>query len=206
MGKPALPGCFRLTGKPVLLLAGILTATSAAISIQEVRAQELIVNGGFEQPALDPSIEFFTTSFHLDGWTIFGPKGQVGNVDIIVNYWPPAQGHQSIDLVGNTGPGTGIEQSFSTTPGQKYVLTFQYANNTDALWAIGNVKITGGALLLDADIGHARSTRADMNYQTFRGEFVADRHVTTLTFTHVDSDLPSGSGLALDGVSVQSAP
>jgi choice-of-anchor C domain-containing protein len=202
--RSTLPRCWRLIRKLVLLLVGVLCLVGTAT--QAVRAQELIVNGGFEQPALDPSIGFYTTSFHLVGWTIFGPNGQLGNIDLIVNYWPPAEGNQSIDLVGDTGPGTGVQQSFSTTPGQKYVLTFQYANNKDVLWAIGNVKLTGASVLLDADIGHARSSVANMNYKTFRDEFIADQHVTTLIFTHVDSDIPSACGLALDAVSVQPGP
>jgi choice-of-anchor C domain-containing protein len=204
MALSALRRYWHFIGKSALLLVVVLGLSGT--TIQDVRAQELIVNGGFEEPAFDPSITFYTASFHIDGWTIFGPNGQLGNIDIIVNYWPPAQGNQSIDLVGDTGPGTGIQQSFPTVAGQKYVLTFQYANNKDALWAIGNVKVTGASLLFDANIGHARSSLANMNFQTFRGEFVADSHMTTLAFTHVDSESPCCAGLALDAVSVQAAP
>ncbi len=91
--------------------------------------------------------------------------------------------------------------------GKTYVLTFQYANNVDTGWTIANVNVTGANTLLDVNIGHARSTRANMNYQTFYAEFVADSDSATLTFMHLDS-MPNtnASGLALDAVSVKARP
>src|SRR5262245_11760626 len=108
MAGCAQTGVGRMIGKWALLVIVVLGLMS--ITSSDVRAQELSVNGGFEQLVVDRSLEFYTTSYHLVGWTIFGTNGQLGNVDIIVNYWPPTEGHQSIDLVGNTGPGTGIQQ------------------------------------------------------------------------------------------------
>src|SRR5262249_36051376 len=118
-------GSRRSIGKWVLLLVGVLNLVGNTAA--EVRAHELIINGGFEHPELDAGTVFLTTS-HLPGWTIFGPDGRTGTVDLIREYWPPADGHQSIDLVGDTGVGTGIEQSFRTEEGQKYLLEFRYAN------------------------------------------------------------------------------
>lgn len=171
-----------------------------------VRA-ELIINGGFESPALPPGTGFLTVGNPgLPGWTIFGPGG--GRVDVILNYWPPAQGLQSLDLVGDTGFGTGILQTFATTPGEQYLLSFRYANNVDTTFATGRVELLGGTTLLNELVTHAGSTRANMNYLDFEALFTANSPTTTLRFTHVAAGppAPAFTGLALDSVSVTLIP
>ena len=188
----------------VALLA--LVFSSLAVTASEARA-DLIVNGGFEAPFVPDGTAFVTTN-SLPGWRVFGPGGVTGtgDVDVILGYWPAAEGRQSIDLVGDTGIGTGIDQSFATVVGTAYVLSFQYANNVDASFAIGNVQLLGATTLLNQDVRHDGSTRADMNYTLFSTTFVANSTTTTLRFTHVNSSIPGFSGLALDAVSVVEAP
>ena len=88
------------------------------------RAQNLIVNGSFEQPV--------TTSYttippaQLPGWVVTR-----ATVDVQAgSYWaaPMFDGAQSLDLDGSPGPGQ-ISQSFGTVPGATYRLSFAYANN-----------------------------------------------------------------------------
>jgi choice-of-anchor C domain-containing protein len=158
----------------------------------------LIINGGFEAPALsNGAVATFTS---IPGWTING------NIDVLNNLWAPAEGQQVIDLVGNTGPGTYIQQSFATTPGQIYNLTFEYANNVDTTDATANVLLTGASSLLNQNFSHSGSIASNMNWTLFSTEFTADASSTTLRFTHITSPVPDSRGVALDAVDVEQAP
>ena len=175
-----------------LAVAALLAGAGSARS-------ELIVNGGFEMPALAPGTGFVTlTGGAIPGWTI-----APGTVDLIRDYWPAFQGNQSLDLVGDSGPGTAIAQSFATDPGAPYLLTFAYANNVDTTTATGRVEVIGSSTLINDLVTHSGSTRANMNYLIYSQAFVANSATTTLRFTHVTSGIPGFSGLALDAVSVQ---
>lgn len=83
----------------------------AALCAAPARAQQLIVNGGFELPALPPGTPYLTVSgSSMPGWTI-----SPGTIDIVRDLWPAFEGSQSIDLSGTPGPpGTAIFQSFPT--------------------------------------------------------------------------------------------
>ncbi len=172
---------------PVIAVA--LTAFSPS-----ARAQ-LLANGSFESPVA-PANDFVRTSV-LPGWTVSG------DVDVIhMGYWQAADGTQSIDLSGDTGPGTFIEQAFPTLAGQAYLLSFYYANNADDPFAAGSVRVLGATTVLSQDLFHSGSTRQDMGYTRFEQTFVADSASTVLRFTHLDSAHPVGRGLALDGVAI----
>jgi len=174
-----------------------LAVSCAAALLTSAQAANFIINGDFESPVV---LGLFLTTPVLPGWTVSG------NVDVINSYWQPSQGNQSLDMVGNTGPGTFIEQSFATTPGLSYRLTFDYANNSDAAFARGNVSVTGTASLLSTDINHSGSIASNMGYVAFDTVFVTDSAVTTLRYTHLDSSNPSNAGIAFDNVSVTAVP
>jgi choice-of-anchor C domain-containing protein len=158
-------------------------------------AAPILTNGGFEAPIAPPN-NFITAT--PTGWSVTS-----GNVDIVNNgYWPAFEGNQSIDLNGTTA-GT-ISQSFATTPGQQYHLSFEYANNADnpGLLATGTVSLTGAGTLLTANLAHTGSMKtslAAMNYTPFNADFIANSASTTLTFA---STIPGDQGLALDAASV----
>ncbi len=165
----------------------------------------LIANGGFEQPTPLPNIwgeEFDAGSTGIPGWTIVS-----GSVDIQGASWfDPYQGAQSLDLDGSH-PGS-IEQSFATTIGTTYQLSFAYANNPDSRGTFdgpqtADVTVTdsGGKTLLSSTVSHTGSTPTDMNYQLFTETFVADTTMTTLKFTSTDP-YSSNNGIALDDVTV----
>jgi len=170
----------------------------AALGAVPARA-ELIVNGGFELPVVPPGTEFVTLSGgDIPGWTI-----SAGTVDVYRDTWPAFQGHQSLDLSGSPGPpGTAIFQSFATVPGESYLLSFRYANNTGVSFATGRVEILGmgGNDLINDLLTHAGSTPADMNYLLYSQTFTANSATTTLRFTHLGSSVPDFGGLALDDV------
>lgn len=163
---------------------------------------ELLVNGGFELPALPPGTAFVTQPPGAPvGWTI-----DSGSIDLIRDYWPAHSGLQSIDLAGSSA-GV-ISQTFATTAGLPYRFSFAYANNVDVATATGRADIlgAGSSILLTTTVTHTGSTRPNMNYIIFTGDFVANSATTTVRFTHITSTIPQFAGLALDSASVQAVP
>lgn len=129
-------------------------------------AASLIVNGGFEAPVATPPFQTLTGN-QLTGWTIIS-----GSIDLINGYWPAFEGKQSIDLAGSTRNGGSLEQTFATTIGESYLLTFNYTNNTDVSSASANVLVFGNLAspLLNQNIVHSGSSNgslAAMNYSRF---------------------------------------
>ncbi len=169
---------------------------------------EHIVNGSFESPALTSSDKAgYRPVRSLPAWSIFGKNHVLGtgDVDVVKTYWAPYSGNQSLDLVGDTGVGTGIEQTIATIPGQSYKLTFAYANNTDSTFDSARVEAVGlgGMDRLSAVVSHSHSTPMHMNYALFSQTFIANSNITTIRFTSLASTNPlPQSGIALDAVSV----
>jgi len=137
----------------------------------------------------------------IAGWTIIGNSGaNPNNLDLVhFSLYAPFEGSFSIDMEGYEGASAVIEQSFATTAGFTYNLAFAYANNPGAGGAAANVLVTGLGILLNQDFSHNTSTYANMDYQLFSADFVANSATTTLRFSALTS---SGFGIALDAVSV----
>jgi fibronectin type 3 domain-containing protein len=164
----------------------------------------LIVDGDFETPQLSiPTIEYLPAGeTDTPGWQVTG--GAAG----LSKLWPAADGEQVLDLSYNFH-GTTVEQTFATSPGQSYQLSFAYANvPPDAViggTASGRAEVqvvdsaTGGRLI-DLGFIHAGSTTSAMNYQMFTEGFTASGASTTLRFEAVDP------GIVIDSVVVAASP
>ena len=160
----------------------------------------LIVNGGFEIPPAPPNsfVDLSAGNTSMAPWVI-----QRGGVDVVnTGFWPAYEGQQSLDLNGSSSPGT-IVQTFATTPGTSYTLTFAYGNNPLATpEATATVSVLDSASvppLLSQDIAHSGSTLTNISYTSFSESFVADTTVTTLQFAGTNS---GPYGIVLDAVSV----
>jgi hypothetical protein len=181
----------------------------------------LIVNGNFDTFSIVLShdvdfggwIRYFSPPANTDiaGWTISGTPsdGAPNNVDLVHTFTYPSftgsLGSQSLDMEGAIGASGLIFQSFATTPGAVYHLSFEYANNPmPGPLSSGsmNVLVTGSSTLLNRDVTHTGSTGLNMNYQLFSQDFTADSTLTTLKFEALTK---SGFGIALDAVSVNPA-
>lgn len=172
------------------------TATLFTASLGTALAQNLLSNGGFENPTASGQYESLTS---LPGWTISSGHA----VDLISTFWPAAEGLQSIDLAGTPGViGGTLSQTFATTAGQTYFLSFSYGNSINTSdTAVGAIDVVGSTTLLHDLVSHAGSTSANMDYVNYFSVFVADSSSATLTFTHLS---PTASlGLALDNVIVE---
>lgn len=169
-------------------------AALAALAPLAHASSELIVNGGFESAANAFSGNFVTLGSGLDGWTI-----NAGTVDLIHSYWQPAGGSYSLDLNGGSA-GT-ISQSFATTVGGTYNVSFSLAGNHDGG---GDKTITVGVTDPHSfSFALAGSSRSAMGWQTESFSFVATSALSTLTFAGNPANTYYGA--ALDNVSVTAA-
>jgi Protein of unknown function (DUF642)/PEP-CTERM motif len=146
----------------------------------------LIINGSFELPNVSGGgtigpigSQLFAGSTELTGWSIL-----TGSVDVVNSSgWAPVDGNQSLGLPGFEPSAGEIAQSFSTTVGASYEVTFEYANHplsTSGSSALVDVIDGNSASLLSQTLTHYGSTATDMNYTLFTGTFVADSTTSTL--------------------------
>lgn len=156
-------------------------------------------DGSFEYP-LAPAHSFTTLGV---GQTI-GPwvvsKGTVDHIG--AGFWAASDGDQSVDLNGNqTG---GVAQTFATTPGTKYRVTYSIAGNPGPPSIKTGRVLVNGTDAQDFTFDVTGKTYLDMGYSTETFEFTASLPQTTLTFdsTTVAVGGPSFYGPVLDNVIV----
>ena len=162
----------------LLLIAG---AVSALLS-SSAQAANILVNGSFDNTPCGAGYCNYAGGGEPAGfgWTVTS-----NNVDIVPGpgtWGTPQDGAQMLDLVGYGSTG-GIAQSFATTIGATYNLSFYYANNPYPSGAdSAQVTVTGAGSLLSSGFTHTTSTPSNMDWVHFTGSFTADSNVTTLAF------------------------
>jgi choice-of-anchor C domain-containing protein len=184
---------FKAFGSLSLFLGALAMTAPAA------QAVTILTNGGFEAPAA-PTGSFINETTSFSGWTV-----TTNNVDIVSGSTPnPAafEGAQYLDLVG-TGSTGGIAQTFSTTVGQAYLLTFQYSNNPGNSPSSANVdigSIVNDGSLLAGSVTHGGTTQANPNWTLFSQMFTANASTETLSFLETAGG--NNAGVFLDAVSI----
>jgi hypothetical protein len=166
------------------------TILLSAFLLTTAFAQNLLLNGSFE----------------TGGLADWNPTGNV-RADITV---PPAgdgQYHVSFSW-GDVEPNNGIiSQTFSTTPGETYRLSFQYAvnGNPNVIQTLGvSVSGLGVHLLESLEKDHIQFGVFE-GYERFEFPFVADSATTTLRFQD-QSSVSFRIDILLDDVSVTAVP
>jgi hypothetical protein len=189
----------------VCLFAALLQAPSSA--------QNLIGNGGFEEPMTAPSgiLPIYPSS----NYPQFAWQVQAGNVEIFrqgysngiyVFNGPPHSGLQVLDLDG-VNPGV-ISQTIATTTGRQYMLTFAYANNP-YLQFVGPAQaevsirdVTSGAdVATPYVIAHDSSSATAYDWTLSSVTFTAISASTEVKFRSLNPS-SSTSGILLDSVAV----
>jgi choice-of-anchor C domain-containing protein len=148
-------------------------------------------NGGFEElSAVD--------STTIAGWTV-----SAGSVDWIGSYWQAQEGSMSLDLNG-TSAGT-VTQTFDTTVGNTYDVSFYLAGNPDGLPAVKTLEVSAtGGTPSSYSFDTTGFSRDSMGWTVQEYSFVATSTSTTLSFT---STVEGAFGPALDNVAVtETAP
>ncbi len=184
--------------------SAVLVASSLAIIASANAQGNLIINGNFEDPQVN-SEDNFTGSFSFPGWTGFstgsGGDGNAG-IDAGVNYGlTPYDSTQLFSFNGgNPPPGTYIEQSFATTPGSEYSVSFAVGRNNgfpdQILTLESQVFGASGQLALQISTPPSSIGWALENFT-----FVADSDLANLQFTDISGSNPN-TDMDLDAVSV----
>ena len=172
----------------------------------------LLLNGSFESPVVTPGSPL---TISPGGEPVgFDWKVATGDIDLAgpnpFVLFPPYDGAQAVDLNG-TIKGS-LYQDFATALGQKYSLTFAYADNPlEGGVSTADVTVTDlvstGTLLADS-VAHSTSTNTPPNgdWTIYSGSFIATGTSTRLLFASTSaSNTPSG-GILLDDVIVLPIP
>jgi len=184
-------------------------ALGAVMAITTSAGAATLINGSFETNTLTPAqaamaasqgyVTLSKGSKAITGWTVNG-----GSIDYIGSYWKAAQGSWSLDMSGNTNGS--ITQSFATTPGQTYDVTFDLAGNPDGSPTNKDLGVdAGGSPISLYGFDSAGATHSNMGWTPESYVFQATGALSSLTFTSLDTpNTPYGP--ALDNISISAVP
>ncbi len=181
----------------------VVLAAAAAAFLSTAAQSVTIVNGSFEDSALNPGAGwipvFAPNSAAIPGWTV-----ESGSIDYIGTYWQAGEGTRSVDLTGfGAAFGTISQLVADTVAGQQYRIDFLLAKNPD-----GGADTRTGTFLAGNDLFAFSYTtdnsRANMQWQNVSYVFTAEGP-TTIKFS---ADASSGCcyGPALDHVRIAPIP
>lgn len=160
-----------------------------------VAVKDNITGGSFETPVVAPYSWFrFSSGQSMGGWQVTS-----GSVELVDGHWQAADGQQSVDLSGAVAGS--ISQTFPTTPGSTYVVTYALAGNPSSPTS----PIKTGRVLVDGQEVQAFSVDTtgksanNLGYVTKRVVFEAGGTSTTLAFA---STTAGTDGPVIDKVSV----
>lgn len=175
------------------LLTFLVPTPASAISI--------LVNGSFESGPPIPTfdINILGGSTAIDGWTETGE-----GIDYLGPPWDVTAGVRGIDLDGNDIVG-GIQQTFATTPGQRYLLAFDLSGNPGGPPLLKQMRLDIAGLTQNYSHDSTGQIREALLWQAISLPFVASGSTTTLAFTSLS---PAGNsfGALIDNVSVAPVP
>jgi hypothetical protein len=165
----------------------------------------LLVNGSFEAPVFvdNPGHFVHLTGTDLTGWSTFSTFA--GTVLFNSLYDPVSEGNQAVQI---EVPGDSISQSFATTIGASYELSFDLS----AYSGYGGPGLGSApcpcASILDVSVGPASASFASSSagYLTFTLDFVANAATTTLTFLNPSIPAAIGNYPHIDNVSILQTP
>jgi choice-of-anchor C domain-containing protein len=183
---------------PKRLRSIVLFVTAAAGASSPAHAENLLVNGSFDQwrTAITDYVVLSEGSTAMAGWTVTGTS-----VDLVGGGWQQADGLYSLDLDGTPGPG-GVSQTFQTQPGAWYALEFLLAGNPQCSAGVKSMRVdaAGGSRTFTFDV--SGTSFGSMGWESQSWCFQAIAEFTTISFISLSS-AGSFCGPALDGVVVE---
>ena len=178
----------------------------AAGSPQQAGSGSLIVNGSFEDaPPVRTFVNIAGGASSLKGWQVTGE-----GVDIVnAVYWQASHGMRSVDLDGSARSRTsppyshgGVAQTFSTTSGTRYLVTFDMAGNTAYPPAKKPMRVSAADQSMEFAFDITGKTFRNMGWLPKSWTFTARDVTTTLEFRSLTVSPQTGYGPAIDNVSV----
>jgi len=170
------------------------------------RAQ-ILVDGSFELPVISSYVTLFTGATNLAPWVIGTNSVDVASTNNGYTVGAAYSGGQYVDLDGSPGPGQ-ISQTFATTVGQTYYLSFAYANNyINQSSAAMTVRIydANGTVFGPVTVTHAGSAANVLNWYYYTNSFPGTGRSNTVEFASL-SAAGSFGGVLLDAVSIATNP
>ena len=148
-------------------------------------ATEMLTNGGFESgPAIPPvpgTQSVPPGSAALNGWSVVG-----GAITIVTDtYYQPQAGSRSVALSAS-GPG-GITQTFATSAGSPYRLTFWLSGEPFTTPLIKHLRVQAGSVTRDYEFDTTPAWHWDMHWTRYALDFTGTGSTTTVTFTSLDA-------------------
>jgi hypothetical protein len=191
-----------------LLVAAGLLATFGTLPLRA----DSIVNGSFESPVVPVGgfTNFASGSTGITGWTVIGAAGGVSIVSGTFSQngisFPAENGTQWLDLTGDgTNSNEGVQQTFASTAGTQYTLSFWVGNVNNPGGIFGTTStvdvLLGGAPLITAT--NANTTTGTQTWDQFTTTFTATGSTSTLAFINGDPSLDNSNGL--DNVAVNAS-
>ena len=166
----------------------------SALIVTPVQATNLIQNGSFETATVNPGsfLQLDAVSTAITGWTV-----SQGTIDYIGTAWQASEGARSLDLQGLASGG--IQQTFNTTIGETYRVTFDLAGNPVGGSAIKEMRVSAGGSSADFSFDITGKSPSNVGWVSKSWDFTANSTTTTLEFIGLGN---SALGAALDNVSV----
>lgn len=177
----------------VLLLSSCL----APLVAQTPPAANLLLNGGFEQPGTE-RLGLTRGSTYIPGWSVTRDT-----IDYQSTYFTCPEGRFCLDLDGNPGAGA-ISQSFATTSGTGYAVSFVAAGNPDCAPTVKRMRVSAAGQQSDFSFDTTGRSRTNMGWATVTWNFTASAANTTLEFQSLDPATGT-CGPMLDDVRVTAA-
>ena len=133
------------------------------------------------------------------GWTVGGTSVDYGG-----SYWQAQSGNRSIDLAG-MGDGS-LSQTFSTTAGKAYQVSFWIARNPDNGVNPRTGFVDVGRPAMKLTFSNGATTATAMGWTQEFLNFTATGPTTTVTFASDPATSQTYFGLALDNIAVNAVP
>jgi len=187
---------------------GLLLITALVFTSSATKAASILVNGSFEQgPAAGSFVNLPGGTTSITGWVVTGE-----GIDYIGTLWTSSNGIHSLDLDGSVGSTItppfvhgGIAQTFATSPGTAYLVTFDMAGNPANAPTIKPMRVSAAGQQMDFTFDITGKSFANMGWLPKSWSFTANSASTTLTFSSLTISPLTGWGPALDNVSVTAA-
>jgi hypothetical protein len=176
-------------GLLVLALISILHAGNG-------RAQNLITNGSFEDPAFADALYFLQPgSTAIPGWTVVGGEIHFNNDNFIT--LPAAAGDQYAEITGDVGYGKGVlSDLLATTPGTIYQLSFQLgAFNFGGSYGNAAVDVAFNEVQAGTFVNFNNLTLSGTDWEKITIAYIADSPQVRIRLTGSVAGSPYGIGI-----------
>ena len=184
--------------KLVLVLSCVLVLMMSGV----VSGTNLLLNGSFENAGTQMTGQGIGSGALSPGWQITS-----GNIDLLMNSSYAADGSLFLDMNGGTAGA--IAQSFATTPGTSYHVTFEMSGNPDTGRDyppfVKEMRVSAAGQSSDYAFDTTNNLGWIDGWATETFDFVATNNTTTLSFESLMGG-DSAAGPALDDVTVVPEP